>query len=368
MKNQSWLNSSVENKYLTFLFILDEKLNKSNDIEEIFNFILDNIFNYFSESELIKINIKYKNDNYGDDIENINKANIVSMPIIVNNEEKGKMSFYYPNIDDKKIEFSKAEKDFLKLLIDRLSDYLSTIEKIGNTLYKEYTPIYNAKVIDKYSQDLINWLSAFNLTVNQIDELLHTCLNFRKGETVCKQNAFSSYFILLAEGYCKSFVEDSKGHTLSFMVNKAFEFVALSSLYGKSFYFTTVTLTPCKIYLIEKNDFLNIMEHNKDFHREVTKWLCENYNIVFEKLAIRGLKQTIGRVAHTLLYLSQTVFESDVIPNLITRKDIAEFSGMSNENCVRILSSFKRDNIIKYTKNGIQIKDLDLLKTMIIAG
>ncbi|HCM30060.1 MAG TPA: Crp/Fnr family transcriptional regulator, partial [Bacteroidales bacterium] len=266
------------------------------------------------------------------------------------------------------IEFSKAEKDFIKLLISRLSDYLSTIAKIETVTYKEYTPIYNAKVSDKYSQDLVNWLSAFNLTVDQIDSLLHTCLNFRKGETVCKQSAFSSYFILLADGYCKSFVEDSKGHTLSFMVNKAFEFIALSSLYGKSFYFTTVTLTPCKIYLIEKNDFFIIMEQNKDFHREVTKWLCENYNIVFEKLAIRGLKQTIGRVAHTLLYLSQTVFESDVIPNLITRKDIAEFSGMSNENCVRILSSFKRDNIIKYTKNGIQIKDLDLLKTMIIAG
>ncbi len=39
MKNQSWLDSSLDNKYLTFLFSLDEKLNKSNDIQEIFNFI-----------------------------------------------------------------------------------------------------------------------------------------------------------------------------------------------------------------------------------------------------------------------------------------------------------------------------------------
>jgi hypothetical protein len=65
------------------------------------------------------------------------------------------------------------------------------------------------------------------------------------------------------------------------------------------------------------------MEQNKDFHREVTKWLCENYNIVFEKLAIRGLKQTIGRVAHTLLYLSHTVFEV-MSYQINTRKDIAE--------------------------------------------
>lgn len=368
MENQSWLNSYLDNKYLTFLFSLDEKLNKSNDIQEIFNFIINNISNYFSNSELLKIHITYDNKNFGEEIANIDKTKMISMPIIVDNENRGVMVLSYQGLDNGEIEFSKAEKDFIKLLISRLSDYLSTIAKIETMSYKEYTPIYNAKVSDKYSKDLVNWLSAFNLTVDQIDGLLHTCLNFRKGETVCKQNAFSSYFILLAEGYCKSFVEDSKGHTLSFMVNKAFEFIALSSLYGKSFYFTTVTLTPCKIYLIEKNDFFILMEQNKDFHREVTKWLCENYNIVFEKLAIRGLKQTIGRVAHTLLYLSQTVFESDVIPNLITRKDIAEFSGMSNENCVRILSSFKRDNIIKYTKNGIQIKDFNLLKTMIIAG
>ncbi|MDD2593793.1 MAG: helix-turn-helix domain-containing protein, partial [Bacteroidales bacterium] len=111
-----------------------------------------------------------------------------------------------------------------------------------------------------------------------------------------------------------------------------------------------------------------IMKYNQSFHTEVTKWLCDNYNIVFEKLAIRGLKQTIGRVAHTLLYLSQTVFENNEIPNIISRKDIAEFSGMSTENCVRILSSLKKDNIIKYTKKGIQIVDLDLLKTIVIAG
>ena len=114
MKNQSWLNSSLDNKYLTFLFSLDEKLNKSNDIQEIFNFIINNISNYFSNSQLLKIHITYDNINFGEGIANIDKSNMISMPIIVDNEERGKMMLYYQELDNGQIEFSKAESQFTK--------------------------------------------------------------------------------------------------------------------------------------------------------------------------------------------------------------------------------------------------------------
>ncbi|HHW59378.1 MAG: Crp/Fnr family transcriptional regulator [Bacteroidales bacterium] len=369
MKNQEIGGKSIENKFLTFLYSLDDNFNKNKKIEEIFTYIINNLCVNFSYPDRCNVSIVYKDAYYGSNIDDVlDPDDILTFPLIINKKENGNINVYYEGSENEKLKFTNSERDFLKLIATRLSDFITISEIMENHGYKEYTPIYDAKIVEKHSLDLVNWLYSFNLTMDQIEKLLHTCLNFRKGETVCKQNAFSSYFLLLADGYCKSFVEDSKGHTLSFMVNKAFEFIALSSLYCKSFYFTTMTLTPCKIYLIEKNDFLEIMKYNQSFHTEVTKWLCDNYNIVFEKLAIRGLKQTIGRVAHTLLYLSQTVFENNEIPNIISRKDIAEFSGMSTENCVRILSSLKKDNIIKYTKKGIQIVDLDLLKTIVIAG
>ena len=47
---------------------------------------------------------------------------------------------------------------------------------------------------------------------------------------------------------------------------------------------------------------------------------------------------------------------------------MAELSGMSNENAVRILSDFKNENILRDTPEGLQILNKPLLHTISITG
>ena len=60
--------------------------------------------------------------------------------------------------------------------------------------------------------------------------------------------------------------------------------------------------------------------------------------------------------------MSEKIFESNVIPIIITRRDIAELSGLATENIVRILAELKSANAISVNKKEITILDMDMLK------
>ncbi len=215
---------------------------------------------------------------------------------------------------------------------------------------------------------LQKWLKTYGLNMHEASELLRNPLNFRKGETIGKQGAYTSYFILLAKGATKSYIEGTASKSYSFMLTLPFEFIGLSSLFGNNYYFSTVALIPSTVFLIEKEAVIKLMLNNPKFNRCISKWLCDSYKILFHKMACLSLKQTIGRMAEVLLYLSNDVFKNDTIPHFMSRKDLAELSSMSNENAVRILSDFKSEKILKDTPEGLQILNKQLLQTISITG
>ena len=59
---------------------------------------------------------------------------------------------------------------------------------------------------------------------------------------------------------------------------------------------------------------------------------------------------------------SENVFESDRFELKLTRKELAEYSAMSMENTVRILTEYKEDGIIEIDGRVFTIKQPEILK------
>ncbi len=74
-----------------------------------------------------------------------------------------------------------------------------------------------------------------------------------------------------------------------------------------------------------------------------------------------GLRQLNGKLASTLLYLSRDEFKNEDVFSYISRKDLAELSGMSLESVVRILSEFSDAKIIELKGKRIEITDMNKL-------
>ena len=62
-----------------------------------------------------------------------------------------------------------------------------------------------------------------------------------------------------------------------------------------------------------------------------------------------------GRIADTLLYLNGLKAENPEIFQLLSRKDLADFAGISTESCVKLLKNFEKDGLIELNEKDIVI-------------
>jgi len=189
-----------------------------------------------------------------------------------------------------------------------------------------------------------------------------TMVAFRKGENLTKQGAFASYVLFIIDGVVKQYIEGdiTKSHNLR--IFKTGEFVGLSAIYNENrFNYSASALTDTRVYLIEKEVMLHVLENNALFATKIMKNYCRQNNFLFTALQNIIYKQMNGRMADALLYLDEEKYKDESIFPLLSRKDIADFAGTSTESAVKILKSFERDEIIKLDEKEIFVLQKDKL-------
>lgn len=181
---------------------------------------------------------------------------------------------------------------------------------------------------------------------------------FRKGETICKQGAFANYVMYVAEGLIKTYLETANEKTINLRIIKDTEFVGFSSLCGtKNYNYSAVSLTRSKICLLDNESFKQLLMNNGQFSIDIMRLYCRNEEHIYKKLKSIGYKYMNGRLADTLLYLCGREFEGYNIFNYINRKDIADFSCISKESTIKLLTDLNLNKMIKLNGSSIEILD-----------
>ena len=159
-----------------------------------------------------------------------------------------------------------------------------------------------------------------------------------KAKTYANKALFSSYILFIIDGIVKQYIEGdiTKNHNLR--IYKTGEFVGLSAIYNENrFNYSASALTDTKVYLIEKDVMLHVLENNALFATKIMKNYCRQNNFLFTALQNIIYKQMNGRMADALLYLDEEKYKDESIFPLLSRKDIADFAGTSTESAVKIL-------------------------------
>ncbi|WP_320053391.1 Crp/Fnr family transcriptional regulator [uncultured Acetobacteroides sp.] len=179
---------------------------------------------------------------------------------------------------------------------------------------------------------------------------------FRKGENLTKQGAFATYVLFIVSGIAKQHIEGDGTKSYSLRMVTPGEFVGLSSVFTKNTYsYSTVALTDVQAFLIENSSIMKVSRSNGEFAVNIIKRYCGQNSILFDTIRTLMYKQMNGRMAETLLYLNSIRVENIEVFGLLTRKDIAEFAGISTENAVKILKSFEKDKIVALDDKNITI-------------
>jgi CRP/FNR family transcriptional regulator len=217
------------------------------------------------------------------------------------------------------------------------------------------------KTILETDKDFICDIKApcFQMLLPEEAELVRsskTQVLFRKDDNLTKQGAFASYILFIIDGFVKQYLEGDGIKNYNLRIIKPGEFVGLSTVFSENtFNYSSIALTYCHVFLVEKLAISKLAKQNGMFAFNIIKRYCEQNTNLINTVRNLMYKQMNGRMADTLLYLNGLKIEKAEIFQLLSRKDLAEFAGISTESAVKLLKIFEKDGLIKLNEKDILI-------------
>jgi CRP/FNR family transcriptional regulator len=185
---------------------------------------------------------------------------------------------------------------------------------------------------------------------------------FRKDDNLTKQGAFASYVLFIVDGFAKQYLEGDGIKNYNLRIVKPGEFLGLSAVFSENtFNYSTEALTDCHVFLVEKEAIAKVVKQNGMFGFNIIKRYCEQNTNLINTVRNLMYKQMNGRMADTLLYINGVKNENKEIFQLLSRKDLADFAGISTESTVKLLKVFEKDGLIELNEKDIKILKHDAL-------
>lgn len=180
-------------------------------------------------------------------------------------------------------------------------------------------------------------------------------IQYKKGETICKQGTFASHIIFIREGLGKMILEQGIHEMITKIITPG-SYIGLSSLHShNTFPYTATAYTQCRACLFDISVFRTLSSNNPAFAIDIIKRLGKDHIEANNRLFTLTRKTLTGRVAEILLCLSHNIYHSNTLNLNITRKDLGELTGMSTESVIRVLSALKKEGTISTAGRTITI-------------
>ncbi len=181
---------------------------------------------------------------------------------------------------------------------------------------------------------------------------------FRKGDNLTKQGAFTSYVLFLIKGLAKQYLESDGTRTFNMRIIRPGEFLGLSAVFHENIFgYSVSAITECQAYLIEKEPMTRVIKQNGQFGLGLIRRYCEQNNNLLSLIGSLNYKQMNGRLAEILLYMDSLKTQHPEIFQLLSRKDLADFAGISTESTVKLLKTFEKDGLIELHDKDIVLKN-----------
>jgi len=192
-----------------------------------------------------------------------------------------------------------------------------------------------------------------------------TRITYLKGENIFKQGAFAPYVLYVVSGLVKVYLQTGYDKQINVSLAHSGDFLAFSSIFGENIHtYSSQAIKDSEICMIEKESLKETLLKYPDFALQITSKNYRNERHLLEIIKNVSYKQMRGKLASSLLYLSQDEFLEEDIFNYLTRQDIADFASVSTESAIKFLKEFEKEKILKLKGKEIKILDHGQLETI----
>ncbi len=190
---------------------------------------------------------------------------------------------------------------------------------------------------------------------------------YKKKDTIFFDGDYPNSLFYVKSGKVRTYKMNEDGKEYTTGLYKENEFLGYIPLFENSNYSEyAVALEDCVLSIIPKDDFLQLVENNKDVSVKFIKMLSNNIEEKEEQLINLAYSSVRKRVAEGLILLKnkyKTEGENQFSIS-IARDDLASIVGTATESVIRTLSDFKAEKLIEIKSGRINILDEDKLKNL----
>ena len=202
------------------------------------------------------------------------------------------------------------------------------------------------------------------------DELLKisdckTSHTIKKGDVIFEEGENVNGIYCIKDGICKltKLSANGKDHIVK-LVSKGELLGQRSMISDEPVNLSAVALEDMEVCFIPKTEVMGFFDKNNQFSMNVMRSICGDLKDADDHMVNLAQKTVKERLAETLLYLSDTFGknEDNSLKVQLSRDELASMIGTATESCIRLLSDFKKLDLIELNRKKIILKDINKLK------
>jgi len=219
------------------------------------------------------------------------------------------------------------------------------------------------------SYTVIPW---YFLLTEEENRLLLNNLNtikYARKDVIFKQDTLVLKVMFIKSGFVKVYKKGRNDKNIIFNIYKEGDYINLFSVFGEiNHSYSAGAITDVIMCEIDMRIFKSIVFKNEKYNAQLFQLVSREGLNLFEKLMNQSQKQLPGKVADILLFFSEHIFKNKVFSFPLSRKELADIAGTTKESLIRTLTEFKNDRIIELSGSKIEIKSMDIVKTLSLLG
>lgn len=135
---------------------------------------------------------------------------------------------------------------------------------------------------------------------------------------------------------------------------------------------TAQAIEDCTLLLLSRNDCLTLVSRYPVFALAVINDLGNRLRSSAEQIRSLAVERVEQRIARVLLKLGASAGsdlpEGRVIEMPLTRQDVADMTGTTVETAIRVMSKFRRSDLIRTRRGKVVLVDLEALQEIAETG
>jgi CRP-like cAMP-binding protein len=191
----------------------------------------------------------------------------------------------------------------------------------------------------------------------------------KKEKVIYREGSYSLGVYLIIKGKVKVYQTNKEGKEQIAHIYSAGDIIGYRPLLCEEPHpVSAATLEDSVLSFIPRDTFMNLLEHSPVIARRLLTNLSHEFTVWINRLTVFGQQQVKGRLALSLLILSE-IYKMDgdntqpVTINL-SRDDLANYSGTTVETLVRMIRVFKDNGIIITRGRKIEVLKPEMLDKM----